>query len=218
MGGWPGDMQDLALVAQRSELGCAIPAAAAAVPAQGQHRVLPPSQASLCSCAGSTSAARTGPNKGAWGVREGWNSRWESSPYPARRHSWAPSSLCNPCFMLSKESQDDLQKEASAGHTETWSLWKGLIFSPAVLKPPQIHPSPEGGGSGAGGGGSGAVTGSAAALPSGWAAKTPPAPATARRSSGSPRAAPGAGPARSAGSCPPARSRGCRGLGRSAAS
>ena len=48
-----------------------------------------------------------------------------------------------------------------------------------------------------------ALTGSAAALPSGWAGKTPPAPTTARRSSGSPQGAPAAGPAHSAGSCPP---------------
>lgn len=44
-GGCPGDMQDLALVAQDSELGCATPAAA--VPAQGQHGMLSPSQAVL---------------------------------------------------------------------------------------------------------------------------------------------------------------------------
>lgn len=176
--------------------------------------MLSPSQAELCSWHPGLAgrcwehvSSQNRPKQRSVGRAGGWNSHWESLPQPALRHTWALSSLCNPRLLVSKEPQDDLQKEVAAGHTETWSL-ESLTFLPGCAKTPQIQPGPgtagsEGGRSGAGGGGT--VTGSAAALPSGWAARTPPAPARARRSSGSPRAAPGAGPARSAGSCPPGR-------------
>lgn len=167
-----------------------------------------PAVAGWCWSRSAASQNQTDPNKRGTAGRDGILPAGNPYTKPPWRHTWALSSLCN---QRSPRSHRMASKKRCLLGTERLGLFgkfRVCFFPSCALKPPGSSPahgatSPRGGRSGAGR--DVAVTGSAAALPNEWAVRTPPAPARARRSSGSPRAAPGAGPARSAGSCPPGR-------------